>query len=328
MKPREPEPKQDGVADGVADANTPPPVNEEAARLVHRIHTVRPLPKGLRRPLSPKRGGAPGAELTNLAVVTGASSGIGAAFARRLAQGGKDLLLTARRKNRLETLALELESRNGIRCQIHEADLSRDDEVTGLLKQMDELGPASLVVHSAGFGTRALFHEVDPQKPPDMIAVHDTAPVRLFRHTLPAMRRSGYGGLILVSSLAAFYTTKRYTMYSATKAFANMFCRGLFDELKGTGVKVQALCPGLTRTEFFSAPDYAKFDYDRVPDFMWMEPAEVVEESLQALAKNRRPVFIPGRANRLFVKTMESKVVGEALNLGLGVAERIFGELW
>jgi short-subunit dehydrogenase len=249
------------------------------------------------------------------ALVTGASSGIGAAFARRLARDGHDLVLVARRKDRLEALACELRDRHGIGATVRPADLSCGDEVDALAREVAAGSTLDVLVHSAGFGTRALFAELDEGKPRAMNHVHVIAPVQLARSALPRMLDAGRGRLILVSSLGAFFTTARYTTYSATKAYLNMFAEGLQAELDGTGVRVQAICPGLTRTEFLETADYGGFQYQGVPDWVWMTPEQVVEE---ALASNDA-VFVPGFGNRVFVGVLRAPLLGPLVRWSLSV---------
>ena len=153
-----------------------------------------------------------------------------------------------------------------------------------------------------------------------MIALHVVAAVRLARAVLPAMVDHGRGTIIAVSSLGAFYTASRYVTYSATKSYLNMFALGLAEELAGTGVRVQALCPGLTRTEFLSTPEYAEFDYSEVPELFWTSSEQVVDESLAAL-RTGRVVVVPGLANRLFVGLLDSPA-GPLVRRAIALASR------
>ncbi len=253
-----------------------------------------------------------------LALITGASSGIGERFARRLARDGYDLILVARRKERLAEIGSELETKHGIRAEVQAADLARDQDVERLVNVIQG-GPAlDLLINGAGFGTRGHFAEVDAEKSEKMVRVHVLASVRLVRAALPAMIGRGCGALINISSLGAFFTTVHYTTYSATKSYLNVFSEGLAAELAGTGLKVQALCPGLTRTGFMFTPEYTDFHYEKIPKFAWMNPERVVDQSLSAL-ENGPVVFIPGVFNRMFVRIMKAplagRLVGGAINL-------------
>lgn len=251
------------------------------------------------------------------AFVTGASSGIGEAFARRLASEGYDLVLVARRQELLQKLADELVERHGVGVTVVAADLSNDagaGRVADLIAATPRVG---MLVNSAGFGTRGLYADVDPGKSGAMIYLHTVAMARLTRAALPAMIAGGAGSIVNVSSIGAFYTAPHYVSYSATKAFVNMFCLGLGQELRGTGVRVQALCPGLTRTGFMHTEEYREFSYEGMPSFAWMTPDAVVEESLRGLARGKT-IMIAGRMNRAFIRTMTAPLIGPVFNWLLG----------
>lgn len=253
-----------------------------------------------------------------LAVVTGASSGIGAAFARRLAADGHDLVLVARRRERLEALANEAGARHGVATRVVAEDLAQPDGIRRVATVVAEGPPPAFLVHSAGFGSRGLFAELDPATPRTMNLLHVVAPVELVRAALPGMLAARRGRILLVSSLGGFFTTARYTTYSATKAYLNMFVEGLQAELDGTGVRAQAICPGLTRTEFLDTPEYAEFKYQQVPDRFWMTAEAVVAEALAS----RETVFVPGRHNRWLVRAIQAPVLGRALRRALAAANR------
>jgi short-subunit dehydrogenase len=150
--------------------------------------------------------------------------------------------------------------------------------------------------------------------------VHVIAPVQLARAALPGMLAARSGRVILVSSLGAFFTTARYTTYSATKAYLNTFVEGLQAELEGTGVRAQAVCPGLTKTEFLDSPDYveAGFRYQGVPDWVWMSADQVADTTLAS----RDVVFVPGFGNRAFVGVLRTPVVGSLVRWSLSVLGR------
>jgi hypothetical protein len=260
----------------------------------------------------------PGAGTKGRALVSGASSGIGEAYARRLARDGHDLLLVARRGDRLETLAGQLARAHAVRVQTLTADLATDDGVGAVERAIAAGPPLGALVCAAGFGTRGKFAEVAAEKVTRMVRLHVEANARLVRAALPGMTAGGCGTIILVSSLSAFASSSEYVTYSATKACLNMLAVGLRDEVRGTGVRVLAICPGLTRTEFLETDEFKAFKYDAVPAWAWMTADEVVEESLRALPHSeRRPVFIPGRGNRAFVAALETPVVGALLRAAL-----------
>lgn len=261
-----------------------------------------------------------GTQGRRLALVTGASSGIGWAYALRLAREGHDLLLAARRKDRLDEVAAEARARHGVEVETVAVDLSTAEGVDALLAAAAER-PVEALVHCAGFGTRGLFVEIDEARTLTMLNLHVTAPVRLVRACLPGMLERGRGEVVLVSSLASFFTTSRYVTYSATKAYLNTFALGLADEVVAKGVKVQALCPGLTKTPFLETEEYAGFDYSEVPAAMWMTAEGVVEESRRALG-TRSVVFVPGLPNRLFVNAMNGPA-GPVLRRAIELASRL-----
>lgn len=241
------------------------------------------------------------------ALITGASSGIGEVFARRLAAEGYGLLLTARRAGRLEALARELEEQHGAAVEVFPADLADPDSLRRLEERVTG-GPAlALLVNNAGFGVPGLVAEVDPGRQEAMIDVHLTATVRLCRAALPAMVRAGGGAVINVSSVAAFLPTPRGAVYSATKSFLNLFTEALDAELAGSGVRVQALCPGFTHTGFHDTPEY-DFDRSTVPRWLWMTAEQVVDISLTAL-RRRRVVVITSWRNQLLVTLLRTPLV-------------------
>lgn len=251
------------------------------------------------------------------ALVTGASSGIGAAFARTLARDGHALTLIARREERLRELARELEP--GARAiEILPCDLATETGLAAACARIERGPELDLLVGAAGFGSRGLFAEIAPERSEAMVRLHVLAPLRLTRAALPAMLRRGRGAIVHVASLGAFFTTSRYVTYSATKAWLTTFCEGLADEVSASGIRVQALCPGLTLgTEFFENPEYAEFRYQRVPPRFWQQASTVVEESLAALARGGPTIVVTGRHNRALVGLLRAPIVGALLRRGL-----------
>jgi short-subunit dehydrogenase len=216
--------------------------------------------------------------------VTGASSGIGLAFAQRLATDGYDLILIARRQERLTQLAREIE--NGVaNAEILVADLGLPEGLA-IVEQRAARGDVTMLVNNAGFQTYMPFVELDPDRAEAQIRVQVTAVVRLTRAVLPALLARNSGTIINVSSMLAFsagmdqpFLPKR-AVYAATKAFVNSFTETLSGELAGTGVKVQALCPAVVRTEFHDVDGKPILR----PNVPVMLPEDVVEASLAALA--------------------------------------------
>ncbi len=221
------------------------------------------------------------------ALVTGASSGIGAAFAERLARDEYDVILVARRRDRLEALAQRLRQSHAVAVDVIGADLSQPDELRTVESRVTALPSLALLVNNAGFGGYMPFASLDPDRAEELIRLQVVAVTRLTRAALPGMIARGQGTIINVSSRLAFSAAlpspplpKRAT-YAATKAFINTFTQILANELEATGVRVQALCPGVVRTEFHQRMG---MDPARLPAGMVMAPEDVVEASLAGLA--------------------------------------------
>jgi len=242
------------------------------------------------------------------ALITGASAGIGEEFARELAAAGSGLVLVARRKGRLEALAAELAERDGVTVEVLTADLSKDSDLEKVAGRMAQIQTLDLLVNNAGFGGTGPFSRSDAGRSLEMIRVHAAAPLRLTRTALEGMIARGRGGIINVASIAAFSPFSG-PAYSGTKAFLVAFSESLQFELAGTGVRVQALCPGMTHTEFH---DVIGMDTSFVPGFMWMSARDVVRASLRALGR-RKVVCIPGWRNRLVAAPMRCPPTAAAL---------------
>ena len=234
-----------------------------------------------------------------LAVITGASSGLGAVFAHKLAARRYNLLLAARRMERLERLQLELERAHHVRVEPFCADLEDDVQLEDFAKRLEAEGPIDLLVNNAGFGTKGTFHTTDYARQVEMHKLHVMAPLRLSRAVLPAMIERGVGAIINVASVAGFFRSSGSVSYCATKGWMIDFSEGLRVELDtiGSPVNVQALCPGFTYTEFH---DIMGSDRNRIPKQLWMPAEFVVEESLKALSK-RKLIVIPGWRYKLVV---------------------------
>ena len=220
------------------------------------------------------------------ALVTGASSGIGAAFAERLAQDGYDLIMVARRRDRLEALAGQLQASHKADIEVLVADLSQPDALHEVEKRIAGDTSLEILVNNAGFGGYMPFVELDPDKAEELINLQVLAVTRLSRAALPGMMARGRGSIINVSSRLAFSGSmgssqlpKRAT-YAGTKSFINTFTQLLQSELEGTGVQLQALCPGLVQTEFH---EQVGIDPNRYPAAIVMKPEDVVEASLAGL---------------------------------------------
>jgi uncharacterized protein len=218
-----------------------------------------------------------------LAVVTGATAGIGAAFARQLAAEGYDLVLVARDAARLAATAAELDAASTGTVTDLAADLSTDD---GVAKVAARLGtePVDLLVNNAGFGPSVAFVESDLADEDRLLRLNVQAVMRLTHAALPGMVVRGRGAVVNVSSVAAFGVPMPGSTYSATKAWVNNFSESIAYSVSGAGVRVMALCPGYTRTEFHQR---AGIDVSKMPGWMWLNADDVVREALRDLRRGR-----------------------------------------
>jgi len=228
------------------------------------------------------------------AAVTGASAGIGKAFCERLAHDGWDLLVVARRKERLEALAARLHAAHGTEVEIVVADLSRGEGTAAVETVLEADERLELLVNNAGFANYGDFHELDRSSEADSVDVACRAVVRLTHAALGGMVRRGRGSVINVSSLAGLQPHPQAATYSAAKAFLVSFTQALHQDYADKGLRFQALCPGATRTEIF---DVAGIDASDIPESTWMDPDAVVERSLADLEKGEL-VCIPGPVGR------------------------------
>lgn len=224
------------------------------------------------------------------ALITGASAGIGAAFARLLAQEGMPLVLVARRRARLDALAAEL----GVPCVVVEADLSRPEGPAQVQAAVEAAGvEVGLLVLNAGVGTLGPLVGTPHERLLQMVDLNCRAVVDLSARFVPGMRARGRGGVVVVASTGAFQAVPWMAVYGATKSFDLHFAEALWGELRGSGVHVTALCPGPTRTEFAEA---AGQDSDP-PSFVWEDAVDVARAGLWGLG--RRPVVVSGWLNWL-----------------------------
>ena len=228
------------------------------------------------------------------ALVTGASSGIGASFARRLAKDGYRLILVARRRDRLEALAREIGG-----AEILVADLTIEEELKRVENRIAFADDLTLLVNNAGFGVEGRYAEVPVDGQVQMHRLHVMATLRLTHAALKGMVARGAGAVVNVSSVAGFAQSPGAVSYCATKAWMNSFTEGLAMELRSRNskVKVQALCPGFTLSEFH---DVARMDRNRVAGWLWMRAEDVVDASLRGLARDTLFV-VPGAVYKLVV---------------------------
>jgi short-subunit dehydrogenase len=229
------------------------------------------------------------------ALVTGASSGFGAVFARRLRARGHRLVLVARREDRLKALQQELGGEEAV--VVLPRDLAARDGASGLLRELETRGlEIDLLVNNAGFGLTTPFLEQAVERLHEMVDLNVRAVLELTRGLVPAMVKRGRGAVINVSSIAAFQPVPYMAAYAATKSFILSLTEALAYELKGSGVALQALCPGPTATEFLDvSKTHTGLFVRRMP---MLTPEQVVEASLRGLEGGKLRVT-PGLANRL-----------------------------
>lgn len=241
--------------------------------------------------------------MPSTAVITGASSGIGAAFARKLAARKYNLILVARRQARLQALAREFEDAHGITAEPLAADLARDEDLRRVEERIALAADLRFLVNNAGFGSRGLFWETDLDGQDRMHRVHVLATMRLTHAALRVMVPRGEGNIVNVSSVAGFLQGTGNISYCATKGWINSFTSGLDQELRQarSPVRVQALCPGFTYTEFH---DVMKSDRGQIPRNWWMTVDPVVDASLRGLEKGKLFV-VPGARYRSIVFLLE-----------------------
>lgn len=233
------------------------------------------------------------------AVITGAAGGLGSSFARQLAQRGHHLLLVDRRQEPLERLCEALSAQFQVGAEPYVADLCHRDEVEQLADRLEHMGDVELLVNNAGFGTVDYFFDTDPSYLVGMVDLHVMTPTLLTRALLPGMVERNRGNIINVSSLGAFFHSAGNVQYGSTKNYLAVFSQALQQELVGTNVRVQALCPGFVRTEFHGAESMKAFKLRASPaERLWMTPDQVVACSLSNL-NSRQVLVVPGLGYRI-----------------------------
>lgn len=261
-----------------------------------------------------------------LALVTGASSGIGVDFARELAARGANLVLVARREERLRALAEELERTHGVRTRVLAADLAKPDAPRALHDRLRGEGLAvDVLVNNAGFGVYGPFLDVAWERERQMIELDVLALVHLTKLFAADMRARGYGRVLQVASIGAFQPSPTYAAYSAAKAFVQSFGEALACELRGTGVSVTVVSPGVTESEFLAVAGQRRSLFQRLTV---MPSAKVARIGVRALERGR-PLVVPGFANALTAFSMrflprrwQASLARTAMTLGSGPADR------
>ncbi len=229
------------------------------------------------------------------ALATGASSGIGAEMARLLGDAGVPTVLVARRRDRLDEIATRFDG-----FEVLEADLvTAEDQAAVVERIMSNESPIDLVVNNAGFGTSGVVHELDVDRLADEIELNVKALTVLSHAALSTMVPRGRGFLLNVSSVASFQASPGLGVYAATKAYVTSFTEAVHSEVKGSGVHVTALCPGLTRTEFQQRSNTDGLE-SKIPDLAWTTVEQVASTGLRDVAANKT-LSVPGALYKVAV---------------------------
>lgn len=250
-----------------------------------------------------------------LCLVTGASAGIGAALAREFASAGWNLALTARREAPMVELAQDLKAEFGTISHILPADLSQPGACADILKRLKKKGAyVDGLVNNAGYGLTGYYMHNEWEAHREFLTVMLDAPCEMTHLVLPGMQDRGFGRVLNVASLAGHVPGSRgHTLYAATKSFLIKFSQSLNMELQDEGIKVSALCPGFTYSEFHDVNE-TRGAVSRLPDWMWMSAEEVAESGFMALEQGRA-VHIPGRGNKMIAGL--AKLLPESIALSL-----------
>ncbi len=249
------------------------------------------------------------------ALVTGASAGIGAEFARQLAARGNDLVLAARDEARMRALAGDLEAAHGIAVEVLRADLTTDDGVARLAARLDDRErPIDLLVNNAGVGLGGDFATLDIDVVSRQVRLNVLSVVQLTHAALGPMLERGHGAIVNVSSMAGYQPLPNHATYAASKAYLTSFTEAVREEVRGSGVHVMAMCPSFTHTEFHDRAGIG--DARGIPEFLWQSAEHVVRVALQDLDRGRT-TSIPGLHNRAIAMAghtspgpLASRVVG------------------
>lgn len=251
-------------------------------------------------------------------LITGASAGLGTEYARRFAARGDDLVLVARREQALNSLAGELRAQYGVMVSVIAQDLARPDAAAELHTRTEQLGiEVDVLVNNAGFGTHGDVADADPERLAEEIALNCSTLVGLTVRYLPSMRARGRGAIINIASTAAFQPVPHMAVYGATKAFVLSFSEALWAEEKAHGIRVLAVCPGATATEFFDvAGESAAVGIKR-------SAKQVVDHTMREL-RGGKPSFVDGALNgftarvltRVVPRRLATVVTGAAMGRG------------
>lgn len=249
-----------------------------------------------------KSGGFVGKDrsIDKFALITGASSGIGKAFAIKLAEQGYDLILTARRQKLLDELANSLNDQYNIQTIVLVADLSQQEGIDLVVEELKNHDNLNILINNAGFTTSGNFEDIPWDKHSKMISVHMIAATQLAYASIPIMKKNNEGIIINVASISAFIS--RGNLYGPTKAYLVSLTKNLKTIFKGSNVIVQALCPGFTYSGFHKTEEYKGRDpYSEIPKFAWMTSEKVVDISLKAI-KKKKTVVITGLRYKIIIR--------------------------
>ncbi|NKX86004.1 SDR family NAD(P)-dependent oxidoreductase [Nocardia coubleae] len=238
------------------------------------------------------------------ALITGASAGIGAAFAHHLAANGYQLLLVARRADRLRELATQLTARHDVRCEVFAADLTDSAAPAAIVDYADRQGlPVDVLINNAGLSGKTAFADTPWNALAGEIQLMVTAPTELAHLVIPGMKNRHWGRIVNLSSVAAFAPPGAGLLYTGIKSYVLDTSQALDMELKHHGIHVTALCPGFTRTEFHDVMG-TRDKADHLPRILWQQPDAVVAEGWDAVMKGK-PVCVPGIVNKISAVAMK-----------------------
>ncbi|MBY8990519.1 MAG: SDR family NAD(P)-dependent oxidoreductase [Candidatus Lokiarchaeota archaeon] len=248
-----------------------------------------------------------------VALITGASSGIGAEFASQLASQNFDLVLIARRKEKLEQLCKELQKKFFIKAEIIVGDLSKLEDNHKIISKIKEIDNLDVLINNAGYGINNTFLQIDVTEHIDMINVHFTSAVMFCHTALPIMVKRKRGVIINTSSTAAVHKSFLSVMYTSTKTALAVFSEVLQEKVKNSNIYIQSLCPGFTYSEFHDTDSMRGFQRSWFPKESWMVSNEVVRLSLEAV-KNGDVIFVPGDLNQNYTRKIRESTIEQYLN--------------
>lgn len=239
---------------------------------------------------------------TEIALITGASAGIGRAFAQQLAPRCKGMILIGRDADKLASVVAELEHAD-LSITSLALDLTGTEGLTRVMEAIRQKGPVTMLVNNAGFATHGRFAESDLDMEMAMVNLHCNATLALCRAALPYMKDEGRGVVINVSSIGSFFPVKYSAVYGASKTFLNMFSQALQQEVQADGIRVQCLCPSYTRSDFSRREPLAALDQSKVADELWWNAEDIVAVSLAQLdAKEHAVMCLPDDHNRVLAQ--------------------------